>query len=313
MSTHVSLAMIGDDLPWTPTRYEMAQKHRQAITRVLQQRGGLATVEKSVALNHMVQSDLKLAAATLSRPLLPFEPRFEANPYHIRIAREAERRTQAMMQTLPEQCRTMTVRGIMEHLQCMSLAYNEEYALFVDPANALNPLYQALHPLYHAFNDIEDGGENTSNRFDPLRATLLAAGLFAWCCTPDRFPEAFHSPLVHNIKVGHLNELWKVLSQTEGLYLAWTESGASLDSLLWTVYLGLSVSIEVAKSGTKGCQPTYDCRWCLDLLSQVKQKMGIETSECLSNRLGVFPLTRMRSNDGVERLDFEFTLEDIWG
>ena len=281
--------MVFEDLPSAPRSYETAMKHRQAIARLLHQRGGLSTVKEPVVLAHLVGSDLRLAAAMLSKPLLPCEQRFPRTSHSVRISQEADRRMQALMAKLPESSNTTVMRDVFYHLQVLGLAYDTEYCRDVKAENALNPLYHALHHLYDVLGELREARRDREDTFDPDYAILLTAAMFAWSCVPDKFPERFHSPLVFNIIVGHLIELKKCLWGTANPCESWTRAGADLDVLLWTARLSISLAAKPYKYTKLGRLPEPDTAWILGLFKQITLRLEVKTWTVLESRLANFP------------------------
>ncbi|KAL1303462.1 hypothetical protein AAFC00_006846 [Neodothiora populina] len=292
ISSQISLAMVGDLAQGhnAVTKYEAADTHRRALLKLLNERGGISSITGYMALHHMVWSDLRLAAGTLTKPQLPRDPRMSCKVFSPRFVREAERRTAAVVSWLPASGRTSEVRRVFGYLQYMSLSFDEVYGREVQADGAMNPCYQGLHHLYHILplSYMRREGQETSglsDSFNALYAVLLAAGICAWTWIPKQWPEVHHSHLVHDIVAVHVQELWNCLSQSQDPCKAWRETGAGLESLLWVAYRGLNMAI-VLKDTARPGQMRDKTAWFLDLLNQVAGEMSMSK---LGAALEIFP------------------------
>lgn len=284
----------GESSKVTDANYDSANAHRQAMVKVLNKRGGLSAVQKRMALHHVVWSDLRLAAGSFTKPALPCDPRFATQTYSLAFVEEAERRTAAVFRALPLSCQTPAVKSIFGHLQYMSLTLDKQHGHDVPACDAMNPCYQALYHVYHVLHDVKQSHYRVKPAFDPVYATLLAAAMYAWTCIPGRWPEVYHSCLVHNIQVNHLHQLRKCLSPAKSASSSWNSTGAGLELLLWVSYQGVAVASQVAdrkwavvasqesdRKCTDGCLSFF-----LDVLSGITEEMGVED---VKGALSVFP------------------------
>lgn len=281
VSTQLSMSMLG--VGEDKERFRTAGTHREAILKLLQRRGGLANVQTWMALNHMIWSDLRLAAATFTKPALPCEPRFAAPTYPPEFEQEAECRTIATFKTFPTLARTTVICSIFGHLQHMSLTFDEKYGQAIKPETAMNPCYQAAYHLYHILSSYNSISQANAPSIDPVQAILVTAGMYIWTCIPDGYPEIYHSPQIHNIQISHLSALRKCLDASSDIVASWLNSGANLHSLLWVLYQGLAIAIGVSAPGSN------DVSWFLNRLNQVAAEMKMED---LNVVLRLFPRSK---------------------
>lgn len=281
ISTQLSMSMLG--VGEDKERFRTAGTHRHAILKLLQRRGGLANVQTWMALNHMIWSDLRLAATTFTPPALPCEPRFAATAYAPDFEQEAERRTIATFETFPTLARTTVIRSIFGHLQHMSLTFDEKHGQAINPETAMNPCYQAAYHLYHILGDYQAIAQAHPTSFDPVHAILIAAGMYIWTCIPNGYPEIYHSPQIHNIQISHISALRSCLDRASDILASWTNSGANLHSLLWVLYQGLAIAIGVSAPGNS------DVSWFLNLLNLVAGELEMKDINVV---LGLFPRSK---------------------
>ncbi|KAK4996763.1 hypothetical protein LTR66_003704 [Elasticomyces elasticus] len=282
MTTAASLAIKDHDR-------EASDAHMNAVQRLVAAKGGLATFAEA-AYKSVLWIDLRLAATGLRSPMLPYCPRNDWIALPADLIRRA--RTLAL-HTLPKSPATfdyVSAHDLFYGLHQMSLAYDVQYASQADAWAVQNAFYRTGYQIclmtsYICQEPHEHHQQAARAPVSPYTsvesALVLAAQMFVWATLR-------RAPLMSHIEAIPLYHLYNHLNQQQELLSCWARE-ASLEALLWVLFLGTAAALNVPQKRTPSSQPVLP--WFLENIRNVTSELEIVRLEEFELTLRYFPWT----------------------
>ncbi|KAK4995187.1 hypothetical protein LTR66_004938 [Elasticomyces elasticus] len=268
---------------------EASDAHMNAVQRLVTAKGGLATFADA-AYKSVLWIDLRLAATGLRSPMLPYCPRND----WIALPEDLIRRARTLaLHTLPKVPATfddVSAHDLFYGLHQMSLAYDVQYARQADAWAVQNAFYRTGYQIclmtsYICQEPHEHHRQTARAPVSPYTsvesALILAAQMFVWATLR-------RAPLMSHIEAIPLYHLYNHLNQQHELLKRWGRE-ASLEALLWVLFLGTAAALNVRHKRPSSSQPVLP--WFLENIRKVSSELEIVKIEEFELTLRIFPWT----------------------
>lgn len=270
--------------------FETARTHLQVVSILIAQER--AKVGPFV-LVHATLMDVKLAAASWTRPLLEFEDPHLRLQTSERLANVVRQRTQTSLAHFPRDFRGVAAEEAMAGLHWHFLKFDADYGKEVDGSFSvlLNCVRTARHLRGLAANAWEEIYDDTSSHtVNPRIAIILCIEFFAWMHDPAHIiPWISHSEYMKRLSNNVRPKLQRCLKLGSGnLEHDWERTGASRESLLWVLLIGfvMTANTEVEADGYLDSSLPF-----LQAMSRVMSSLQIQDQAQLEKALRMFPWT----------------------
>lgn len=237
--------------------------------------------------------DVKLAAASWTRPLLEFEDPHLRLQTSERLASVVRQRIRTSLAHFPRDFRCAAAEEAMAGLHWHFLKFDADYGKEVDGSFSvlLNCLRTARHLRGLAADAWEEVCDNTnSHTVKPRIAIILCIEYFAWMHDPAHIiPWISHSEYMKRLSNNVRSKLQRCLNLGSGdLEHGWERTGASRESLLWVFLIGfvMTANTEVEADGYLDSSLPF-----LQAISRVMSSLQIQDQAQLEQVLKMFPWT----------------------
>ena len=273
--------------------FATARTHLQAASVLIAQEGDRVG---PFVLVHATLMDVKLAAASRTRPILTFKHphlHLQTSP---KLAQVVWDRTQISLAHLPLDFRGVAAEEAMTGLHWHFLKFDANYGKEVD--GGFPVLLNCVRTARHLRGLAADACEETcmlekNETVNPRIAIVLCLEFFAWMHDPAHIiPWICHSEYMKRLGDSVKSKLQLCLDLgNESLESEWLETGASRESLLWVLMMGVVMTAE--RAGETDCDaaaadlsPPF-----LETMSRVMQGLQITDQSELEQALRMFPYT----------------------
>lgn len=285
ISTQVSRAVGEED-------YETAKMHMQALQRLAlryppwvgyQGRQQSQLNREGILFIYTAINDTRLASTTCEKPMIQLKPArlLERAPAY--LLSEASQRTMITLQYLPSGSGSGSSKPytMINELHQLSLALNPQYAQDLYLTAFFNIFAQTLYRHCEMAAESRRRALSNIGRFIlPTDAFALSMLLFARSCLPTDLPPTRRLTTEGNIEVILIGHILQGLSPTADLLTSWTDQGASLESLVWVLFLGAFIGLKFNLDNLP---------WFLDGLIRTLHRLQIHHLDQLEQCLKIFP------------------------
>ncbi|KAL1297992.1 hypothetical protein AAFC00_006498 [Neodothiora populina] len=266
-----------------------AKTHLQAASLLIAREG--AKVGPFV-LVHATLMDVKLAAASWTRPELEFQDPHLRLQTSRRLAEIVHERAQISLQYFPSDFRGAAAEEAMRGLHWHFLKFDAEYGKEVDGSFGvlLNCVRTARHLRSLAANAWEECEAEEEEMTRPRIALALCLEFFAWMHDPAHIiPWISHSQFMKRLGDNVRGKLKHCLHiEDEDIENVWEKTGAHRESLLWVLMIGfvMTANTEAEVDGSTDLSSPY-----LRTMSRVLSSLQIRDQKQLEHALKMFPWT----------------------
>lgn len=274
---------------------------------------------------HAMIMDIKVAAVSLSLPV--WKDFNGALPYVVPVSsilRETiERRTTITLRTFPPNFSISTSNDILYGLHWVALAFDAQYASFMDTASVVICHMQLTNTLIRL---VVDGCNTTAVNRDEIalrpRATIiLCLHFIAWSHHPSKSTPWFHSMFMNHLAKALKGKLTKLLGFQRGIGLShedlvdsWTASEASPLSLLWVLFIGTAmvcIADHVPDVTKTSAGSTHASLPFVRAMKAVADDLLISDLASLQQALKLFPWTEDFCGTWSKLIGAQLHLDDI--
>lgn len=270
-----------------------------------QQKGHTRTqlTMQSFVFRHVLQNNLLLALMTSEALILPSQTCPLPEQWPQKLVQEAHRRTLITMGYFPAGLDVGTAHGIVNELHQLSLLLNKSFVQGGSVGYAASVTSRAIYRLCRLKADLQlDAIHEEILR--PVDTSIICSLIFAEKFLQTVSPSSYRSPFPQEISKCLTNLVHQRLSKIIDIVTYWVDDGASLENLLWTLYIGIVTCLEAELA----CLD-----WFQNALGSVAARLEICNVEHLEHTLSLFPWMTDYFGDYLqvvgERLGF-VSLED---
>lgn len=270
--------------------FETAHTHLQAASVLIAREGDKVG---PFVMVHASLMDVKLAAASWTRPKLEFKDPHLRLQTSARLAEVVKNRTLTSLSHFPRDFRNAAAEEAMAGLHWHFLKFDANYGKEVDGSFAvlLNCVRTARHLrglAADAWEEIRDNED--SETVNPRIAIILCIEFFAWMHDPAHIiPWISHSEYMKRLGDNVRSKLKRCLDLGHGDFVdSWQETGASSESLLWILMIGfvMTANTEIEADGYADSSLPF-----LRAMSRVMSDLDITDQMQLEQTLKAFPWT----------------------
>ncbi|KAF1344947.1 hypothetical protein BDV97DRAFT_65417 [Delphinella strobiligena] len=252
-----------------------AESHGQQQQRQLDREG--------ILFIYTAINDTRLASTTCETPLIQLEPARLLERTPINLLNEARQRTMITLKYLPSGFGSSKPYSMISELHQLSLALNPQYAQDLYLTAFFNISAQTLNRHCEmAAKSRHRALSNIGKFILPSDAFALSMLLSARSCLPTDLPSTRRPTIEGNIEVILIGYLFQGLSPAADLLTSWTNEGASLESLVWVLFLGASTGLKLNLDNLP---------WFLDGLIRTLCRLEIHHLVHFEQSFKIFPWT----------------------